>query len=105
MAQRTKKEIEEDKSGPRTPEELILVGGVNDIPNDQVESAELANCIQNANSALAEKAEVLSRIQSARMLSTLLVENGSGSRDQVAWVRFYLPRKTRKTNGVTDEEE
>lgn len=96
---RTAKEISE--TGPKDPSEV----DVTDIPTSQPESMELANCIQNATTALEEKAEVLSRIQSARMLSTLLIQNGSGSREQVAWVRFYLPRKTRKANGVEDETE
>lgn len=96
---RTKAEIAE--TGPKDPSEV----DVSDIATDAPESVELANCIDNAGRALDEKSEVLSRIQSARMLSTLLIQNGSGSREQVAWVRFYLPRKTRKSNGAEEETE
>lgn len=78
---------------------------VSDIPANRPESQEMANAIENATKALEEKAEVLSRIQSARVLCTLLIENGSGSRAQVEWVRTYLPRKKRKTGEDGDEDE
>jgi hypothetical protein len=94
-----------------TPEETTetVVIDVSDIPEDRPDSVELRNCIENAAQGLEEKAEVLARIQSARQLSTLLIQNGSGSREQVAWVRQFLPRKKRKVNGedvdVTDEAD
>jgi hypothetical protein len=93
----------QESAEDRYSRELMEVD-VSDIPDDRPESVELANCIDNANHALEEKAEVLSRIQSARMLSTLLIQNNSGSQEQVRWVRFHLPRKTRKTNGVDEDE-
>ena len=93
---------------PEETTEAVVID-VSDIPEDRPESVELRNCIEKAAQGLEEKAEVLARIQSARQLSTLLIENGSGSREQVAWVRQFLPRKKRKVNGqevdVTDETE
>jgi hypothetical protein len=102
---RSKKDILSDPRGPRNPEEVIAAGLVDDIAADAPESVELQNTIENANTLLGEKAEVLGKIQSARVLSTLLIENGSGSREQAAWVRFYLPRKKRKgEDGETEDE-
>lgn len=100
---RSKKDILSDPRGPRSPEEVIVAGLVDDIAQDAPESVELGNTIDNAATLLEQKAEVLAKIQSARVLSTLLIENGSGSRDQAAWVRFYLPRK--KRSGAADEDE
>lgn len=77
---------------------------VSDIPANRPESQELATCIENASKALEQKAEILSSIQGARLLSTLLIQNGSGSRAQVEWVRTYLPRKKRRVNGEDDED-
>lgn len=74
-----------------------------EIPADNPESVELQNAIERANVALDEKASILARIQSARELATLLIENGSGSQAQVLWVRQYLPRKTRNKDGAEDE--
>lgn len=90
---------------PNEPQTEAPQVDVSDIPADRPESQELTNCIEKASSALERKAEVLAEIQSARQLSTLLIENGSGSREQVEWVRTYLPRKKRKTNGESDDEE
>jgi len=93
---------------PKNPEtqtakeqaELELIAQVqSEIPADRPESVELQNAIERANVALGEKADILARIQSARELATLLIENGSGSQDQVVWVRTFLPRKTRKSDG------
>lgn len=77
---------------------------VSDIPANRPESQELATCIVNATKALEQKFEILATIQSSRLLSTLLIENGSGSRAQVEWVRTYLPRKKRRVNGDEDED-
>lgn len=101
--QRTKKEILEDPRGPRSPEEVIAAGLVDDIPADRPDDVSLENTINNAVALLDQKAEVLAKVQSARVLSTLLIENGSGSREQAAWVRFYLPRKKRKGEDEGDE--
>jgi hypothetical protein len=102
---RSKKDILADPRGPRSPEEVVAAGLVDDIPTDAPESVELGNTIENASGLLEQKAEVLAKIQSARVLSTLLIENGSGSREQAAWVRFYLPRKKRKGEDVDDGTE
>jgi hypothetical protein len=82
------------KAKPETPQV-----DVTDVPADRPESAELATTIQRANTLIEQKQEVLASLQQARELATLLIANGSGSREQVAWVRQYLPRKQRKTNG------
>jgi hypothetical protein len=66
-----------------------------DVPADQPESVELTNCINRANTLIEQKAEVLAGLQQCRELATLLTQTGSGSREQVAWVREYLPRKSR----------
>jgi hypothetical protein len=69
---------------------------VSDIPEDNPGSEELATLIERAAQLLDDKAEILAQLQSARQLASLLVENGSGSREQVAWVRTRLPRKKRR---------
>lgn len=88
---RTAKEIAE--TGPKDPSEV----DVSDIAKDAAESVELTNCINRASTLIEQKATVLSGIQECRELATLLTRTGSGSPEQVAWVRFYLPRKQRKT--------
>jgi hypothetical protein len=94
---------------PETPEttdeaHAALVAEVEaSVPADRPEDATLAQAILIANKELEEKAEVLGRLQSSRMLTTLLVEKGVGSREQVLWVKQYLPRKKRKSNGAEDE--
>lgn len=96
---RTAKEIAE--TGPKEPSEV----DVSDVPKDQAESVELTNCINRATTLIEQKAEVLAGIQECRELATLLTRTGSGSPEQVAWVRFYLPRKSRKSNGSEAESE
>lgn len=103
--QRSKKDIEE--TGPKSVEELVSIGGVADIPADRPESVELANAINTARSLLEQKKDVLAKLQEAREYSTMSVNMGNGSPEQVAWVRFYLPRKKRSTgsdNGADEEE-
>lgn len=78
------------------PQEPAVTVDVSDIPEDNPESVELANCIARANTLLEQKAVVLAGIQECRELGTLLTRTGSGSREQVAWIRTYLPRKSRK---------
>lgn len=109
---RNRKEIEADPRGPRSVEEFITAGGVDDIDANAPENDTMANTIEQASVALGEKAEVLKRVQEARELGTLLINMGNGSREQVAWIRFYLPRKKRKdgevesdANGVGEDEE
>lgn len=94
---RNKKEVEEDKTGPKNVAEFILVGGVDDIPANRPSDTTFENAIEKAAEALDEKAQVLAKIQDARQLATLLINMGSGDREQVAWARFYLPRKKRRT--------
>lgn len=74
-----------------------------EVPGDRPESAELATAIASANELIGQKAVVLSALQERRELATLLIRAGSGSREQVAWVREYLPRKSRKGTGGDDE--
>lgn len=76
---------------------------VDDIPTDREDSVELTNTINRANDLITEKLDVLKRLQSARILAHMLIENESGSQEQVKWVREHLPRKTKKDNG--DETE
>lgn len=95
----TTKETDKERAARVSKEAAVLV------PANSPESVELANCIEKANVALAEKAEVLARIQSSRELATLLTQNGSGSREQVEWVLTYLPRKKRKAGEAEDEAE
>jgi len=78
---------------------------VSDIDAKAPESVELTNCINRANTLLEQKVEVLAGLQQCRELATLLTQTGSGSREQVAWVREYLPRKSRSKNGDTTEQE
>lgn len=72
---------------------------VSDVDANAPESVELANCINRANALLEQKVTVLSGLQECRELATLLTRTGSGSREQVAWVREYLPRKSRNKDG------
>jgi len=95
---RTRTEIEQG-GGPKDPSELITLGLVNDVPANKPESSELQQKIESANALIERKREVLSELQKFREACTILTETGSGSRDQVAWVRYYLPRKERKKKG------
>jgi hypothetical protein len=96
---RTAKEIAE--TGPKEPSEV----DVSDVAKNSPESVELANCIARANDLIGQKAEVLAGIQECRELATLLTRTGSGSPEQVQWVRFYLPRKSRKTSEQAADDE
>lgn len=91
-----------------TPEQAIEMGliDVTDIPDNREPNDTLQQALEVAMVTLEEKAEVNSRMQNQRQLTTLLVGSGMGSREQVAAVRFYLPRKTRKTsNGEVELTE
>lgn len=93
---------------PETPEQAIEMGllDVTDIPEDRAPNDTLAQALEVAMVTLEEKREVNERMQNQRQLTTLLVGSGMGSREQVAEVRFYLPRKTRKTsNGEVEVSE
>lgn len=83
---------------PTTPEEAIEQGkfDMSDVPMDREANQLVAEKIEQANALLEEKKDVLARIGDVRELLTLLVNTGTGSYEQVAWIRFYLPRKTRK---------
>ena len=70
---------------------------VSDIDPGRSDDATLSTAVQNAHELLEQKRELLGRLGKVRELCTLLVESGIGSQEQVRWVRFYLPRKTRKT--------
>jgi hypothetical protein len=78
---------------------------VSDIPADREPDVTLAQKIQFASDVLDRKAELLKELGDVRELCTLLVNTGSGDREQVAWVRFYLPRKTRGKGGNGSDEE
>lgn len=96
---RTKQEIAE--TGPKDPSEV----DVSDVPANREEAPELTACIERANGLLGQKADILSGIQECRQYGTLTMNMGRGNREQVAWLRFYLPRKTRKVNGQDVEVE
>lgn len=96
---RTKQEIAE--TGPKDPSEV----DVTDIPSNREDAPELTACIERASEALGRKAEILAAIQECRQYGTMTMNMGRGSREQVAWLRFYLPRKTRKVNGQDVEVE
>lgn len=91
---------------PKTPEEAVEQGiiDVSDIPMDRPTDVTLETAIENANALLAQKRELLEKIGKVRELCTLLIESSIGDQEQVAWVRFYLPRKTRK-NAEDEAEE
>lgn len=86
---------------PTSPDEALAQGviTVDDIPTDQEFSPELQKRIDLANVLIEQKREILTALQEVREACTILSKTGSGNRDQVAWIRFYLPRKTRKGNG------
>lgn len=83
-----------------TPAEKI---DVSDIPANRPADPTLAKAIETAKERLERKASVLAEVQNSRNLTTLLLGDNLGSRDQVLWVRTYLPRKQRK-NGGSDTE-
>lgn len=76
---------------------------VSDIPEDRPEDATLVVAISAANERLERKAAILREIQDSRQLCDLLIKSDVGSREQVLWVRTYLPRKTR-TNAEAASE-
>jgi hypothetical protein len=92
---------------PKTPDEAIAQGliSVEDVDVKQPHDLTLQTAIENAAVLLEEKKGLLERIGKVRELCTLLVESGIGDRDQVAWVRFRLPRKTRKTANGEEVED
>lgn len=76
---------------------------VSDIPANRPADPTLAKAIETAKERLERKASVLAEVQNSRNLTTLLLGDNLGSREQVLWVRTYLPRKQRK-NGGSDTE-
>jgi hypothetical protein len=76
---------------------------VSDIPEDRPEDPTLTVAINAANERLERKAALLREIQDSRQLCDLLVKSDVGSREQVLWVRTYMPRKLRKTTGTDGE--
>lgn len=92
-------------AAPTTPDEAIEQGKftVDDIPADNPEDATVAQKIDQAILLLEERKTLNEKVSKVRELLTLLTETGSGSREQVAWVRFFLPRKTRKTGNGGEE--
>src|SRR5271165_1742071 len=91
---------------PTTPQEAVEQGiiTIDDIPADNPHDDLLAQKIDFATDVLSRKADLLKELQDVRELTTLLIKTGTGSPEQVAWVRFYLPRKTHK-KGEPEEEE
>jgi hypothetical protein len=69
---------------------------VDDIPVDQEFSQELQKRIDLANVLIEQKRGILAELQEVRQACTILGKTGSGNREQIAWIRFYLPRKKRK---------
>ena len=68
----------------------------------------LAQAIANAKEALELKAAAVEQLGNARELARLLVSNGIGSDEQIAWVQENLPVRpyTRKGGEAeTDDEE
>lgn len=93
---RTKAEIEQ--TGPKDVSEV----DVSDVPTNRPADPTLAKAIETAAERLERKAAVLAEVQKSRNLTTLLVDDNLGDREQVAWVRFYLPRKKRKNGEAED---
>lgn len=75
------------------------------VPANRPEDPTLAKAIETARERLERKAAILAEVQNSRQLTTLLVNDNLGSRDQVVWVRTYLPRKERKNGESVAEAE
>lgn len=87
---------------PVKPEDRVV--DVSDIPEDRPESADLATIIVRANDLFKQRAAVQESLQECRLLTSMMTKNGAGSREQVEWVRKYLPKKSRTdTNGEAAE--
>ncbi len=84
------------KNENTVPKPKIEDVDVSDVPSNRPESTDLGNAIARANELIEQKAAVLADLQAVRQYCTLAITAGNGSRDQVQWVRFYLPRKKRK---------
>ena len=78
---------------------------VKDIPANRPEDPTITQAIETARERLERKADVLKEVQNSRQLLTLLIESNLGSREQVQWVRFFLPRKTRKEGKAEEGTE
>lgn len=94
-------------SPPKTIEEAVERGliSADDIPADRPDNDVVAEKIEFAIEALERKAAALDEVGAVRELLTLLIKTGSGSRDQVLWVRFNLPRKGSMKETVEGEQE
>lgn len=91
-----------DYQPPVTPENRVV--DVSDIPEDRAESPELAIAIEKANGLIEQRKAVQEQLHQCRMLGHLLADTGSGSREQIEWLRKYLPRKQKKNGDDTTEE-
>lgn len=76
-----------------------------EVPNNRPEDPTLAKAIDTARERLERKAAILAEVQNSRQLTTLLIGDNLGSRDQVEWVKTYLPRKARKAGEAEEVAE
>lgn len=63
------------------------------------------NAISDAVDLIDAKAEVQARLQQARDFLNYAVESEQATDEQAAWVKQYLPKRTRSSNGAQAQEQ
>ena len=96
-------ELQECKNHVEAVERGLI--DVSDIPEDNPEDPVIEQKLEYAEKVREEQLAILEKKSAVRELLTLLVQTGSGSPDQVARIRFTLPRKKRADSGEDEGDE
>lgn len=84
---------------PVRPEDRVV--DVSDIPEDRPADTGLNAVIERANELLEQRKTLQQQFAETRLLANMMINNNVGDREQVEWVRKFLPRKT-KGNGAEE---